>query len=586
MIIINPNTTARHAATDELRISANKYFAAQLKKYITTKKDTCLVVGDIVTTESTLANLVRVYTPQVVISIDCYTDISAASKGYNVVANAYNALVGTISYEMFTQGLTNVTETGYSITGKLQYGTVTDITIYLGFATNADDAKYLQKTTFLDLVAKRIIEGSYGPPIKALNVADNTGNADPYFYTIDTWKEVTAKEGCSGTIEETLYSGIPVRYLLLTNAFDTDYLWSIPLTYTADHTNGILLVTARSHAGTQQLRIKTKNIDFVTPVTNTTFTMFQTTGDLVPNDYIQIGSASKGALDITAVWAAKAGTLGTIDDPRTEYSIFPPGYRLTTTYSTATTPAETIHLALTTAATLITRAQDTSITETTASDTLAASSASSYSTSDYSSAVTDILSQLSIADPTKPLLVDLASIKTDYSALEASLSTITDMDKKIAVMAVINDLKTLKESQVAALTPLADKCKEAVSKFSQLKNIMTDKAGVIGAVTNSVGLTALSSLVNQRVTEYSNIATSMSKLTAGQLDKYKSDLASVTGSTKSKLQSAIPSGVTTAMGNAQGTVQALSANVAGSISQASSSITNKATSAVSDAIKK
>lgn len=41
--------------------------------------------------------------------------------------------------------------------------------------------KYLKNDENLDTLAKRIIEGSYGPPVKTVEDNDPVGNDDPYF---------------------------------------------------------------------------------------------------------------------------------------------------------------------------------------------------------------------------------------------------------------------------------------------------------------------------------------------------------------------------------------------------------------------
>ena len=163
----------------------------------------------------TLESLRINYSPSVTITVDCYADFDSSVSGYYLLCDKYTALLGTINYELYMRGRRPITELGYKETGSLKYSQYTDITIYLGYVTNSEDLACLQDEDNLDMMAIRIVEGAYGPPVKQIEDTDPSGNDDPYFYRINTWQVEDSEEGSTGTINETTYSGLPVRYLAL-----------------------------------------------------------------------------------------------------------------------------------------------------------------------------------------------------------------------------------------------------------------------------------------------------------------------------------------------------------------------------------
>lgn len=487
MIIVAPNTTPRHAATDSVRIHANYIFAQSLVKYIKTKGDTCMMSVTSETDTSNLGSLYTKYNPEVCLFIDCYTDISADSKGYDVVSSVYSALVGTITYEMSQQSLKPLQDKGYDIHGSKKYSQYGDIYIYLGFVTNTTDLAFISDSTKLDTVAKRIIEGSYGPPVKTLKSSDVTGLSDPYFYKISDWAEDTAVTGATGEIDETTYSGIPVRYLALHNEdADSDYTWSLATDYSQVR-DCLILLSVRSKADTVTALIKIGDTEYTEDISDSTFILVQTESTVNILEPIHIGIRGAGSIDYTAVWVTPKGVLGALDDPRTDYSIFPPGYRLTTTISYTETPSASIQAALTTAASLISRAQDTTDIVEAATDTATVTQTSTsdsttvYSTKDYAASVTDIVSILAKIDPSNPVSVLASGLSTDYSKLQASLSSITETAKKQAVALVINDLKTVNACKNTAMTQLADLKAEAKKKLTAVQGTITNKGGNLGS---------------------------------------------------------------------------------------------------------
>lgn len=490
MIIIDPVKDTRDPNTDAIRTHINWVFASKLVEYITIKGDDVRLSrysedAPAVTLESLRIN----YSPSVTITVDCYADFDPSVSGYYLICDKYTALLGTINYEMYMHDRTPITELGYKETGSLKYGEYTDITIYLGYVTNKEECEYLQDEDNLDTLAIRIVEGAYGPPVKQIEDTDPSGNNDPYFYRINTWQAEDYEEGSGGAINETTYSGLPVRYLALnstatgfypvpdppegeessSSSGDGDdeeepiliprhYSWSTPLTYTSP-TTCLFIGSVRCQGSEVTAYIKVDETEYTTLITDTTFTIVIFEAEVTPGAKVHIGVQGSGRLDYSGIWVAPKGSLGSLDDPRATYSIFPPGYRTVSRVSSAYNNADAIHIALTSAKSLLERAQDTTkpvigsqiTNEEAASGTTGSSSSSSgsnalnfvFTTLGYANALSGLMNILTNFDPSKLNIVDPSTINIDYQALENSISSIQSVQKKAEVLAAVNDIKTM-----------------------------------------------------------------------------------------------------------------------------------------------
>ena len=529
MIIINPVKDTRDPNTDAARTHINWVFASKLVEYIEVKGDEVRMSrysedAPAVTLESLRIN----YSPSVTITVDCYADFDSSVSGYYLLCDKYTALLGTINYELYMRGRRPITELGYKETGSLKYGQYTDITIYLGYVTNSEDLAYLKDEDNLDMMAIRIVEGAYGPPVKQIEDTDPSGNDDPYFYRISTWQVEDNEEGSTGTINETTYSGLPVRYLALNstatgyypvpdppegegNSSDSGdggeetepvliprhYSWSTPLTYTSPVTC-LFIGSVRCQGGEVTAYIKVDETEYTQLITDTTFTIVIFEAEVNPGAKVHIGVQGSGRLDYSGIWVAPKGSLGSLDDPRATYSIFPPGYRSVSRTSSAYNNADAIHIALTSAKSLLERAQDTTKpvigSQITNEEALANSSSGSNSSSSgsnamsfvfttlgYANALSGLMNILTNFDASKLNIVDPSTINIDYQALENSISSIQSVQKKAEVLAAVNDIKTMSNTVDTATKTEEELNADAEEISTATQQRIEDKGAKLGS---------------------------------------------------------------------------------------------------------
>lgn len=519
MILIHPMKDIRHPATDETRWHINYVFAELLQKYIKLKGDDCMLSRKSEAAVSMDIKALSVnYTPVLCWTIDCYVDISPDTSGYDIQCSEYSAFVGTLTYETYMQGRTPITNLGYTETNSLKYGSEADVTFYLGYATNKKDLEYLQNKENLDKLAKRIIEGEYGPPVRQIEDTDTTGNGDPYFYRFDTWKEETVEEGSSAKISEELQSGLPIRFLQIDSKVSGNYLvdpsdddpivipkvytWSTPLTYT-QFTSCLVICSIRSLGTNPTAYIKVGEKVYTEVITDTAWKILIFEADVSQNDTIQIGVQGTGRLDYTGIWIAPKGSLGTLDDPRSSYSIFPPGYRTVSKQSSAYNNADAIHVAITTAKSLIERLKDTTksnlgIQQTNAELANTSGSTSSgnkvvsfvFSALGYAQALGDLMGMLANLNPKTLGIVDPKNINVDYKGLENSIASISDMSQKADLLMSVNDIKNVAGAVSSATISTDDLNKDAEEIAESTLSTIEKKGGDIGKqVKNSAAKT-------------------------------------------------------------------------------------------------
>lgn len=512
MILINPMKNTRKPALDEVRWHINYIFADYLRKFIEIKGGNARLSRMSEAAEQmSLKALKTNYSPAVTITVDCYTDIDPTVSGYDIECDNYNALVGTINYEVYLQGKKPIREIGYKETGTLKYGKYTDITLYLGYLSNGDDRAWLENESNLELLAKRIIEGAYGPPVKSAENIDQTGNNDAYFYRIDTWKEFDHEEGAStAEIKESTYSGLPLRYLSIDSyatgnypvpeledgtpdpeapVIPRHYTWYTPLTYTSP-TTCLFIGSVKAITGEVTAYIKVGNTEYTELISDTTYRIIIFEAEVNAGDYVQIGVQGTGRLDYSGIWVAPKGSLGTLDDPRATYSIFPPGYRSVSRMTSAYNTADAIHIALTSARSLIERAQDSTrevigsqITKEEAAAQYAPDSSSSplsfiFTTVGYANALANVMEIINnVSDKTKLNIVDPSTIVTDYKALENSMASISSVIKQTEIQATVNDIKAM-EDAVKDLTITAEELEEKALKISEKTKRNIEAKGV------------------------------------------------------------------------------------------------------------
>lgn len=474
MIIIRPMNDTRHAATDAARHHINFRFAELLKDYIILKGDDCMLTRTSeLDADPGISKYVNKYNITVYITIDMYADIDPNTSGYDFLCDTYNSLVATFNYEIFKFGRKPIRDLGYKVTNATRVSDYSDITVYLGYATNDAELNWWKDDTNLEAVAKRFIEGAYGPPVKTIEDTDPTGNNDPYFYKLDTWKETAPITGCSATIEETLYTGLPLRYLAIESDAELgEYTWETPSTYEKD-TMCIFIGSLRSHGASPKCYIKIGNTEYTETISDTTFSIKVFEGTVGPGTPIKLGVKGKGRIDYSGIWVAPKGTLGALDDPRTDYSIFPPGYRPVNKVTSAYNTADSIHIALTDAHTLIERAQDIQASSSTTTAVKLDASTGIASDKDSNTDIGNILnSGVSIAlkvanyaaalsavmeifgnkSEQKSAITDAVLQSIDFSALQSAVGAVRSFSDKAKIQASVNDMEGVTRAVDTAVT--------------------------------------------------------------------------------------------------------------------------------------
>lgn len=537
MIILHPMNDSRHPATDDSRHHINYIFATYLKKYIDLKEDECMLSRKSEDASSMdLKALAANYSPVLVWTIDCYADISPAANGYDIQCSSYSAFVGTLNYEIYKQGRTPITSLGYTETKSRKYGSEADVTLYLGYVTNSDDLAYLQDEDNLDRLAKRIIEGEYGPPVRQIEDTDTTGNEDPYFYRFDTWKETKSNENASANITDELQSGLPINFLQIKSEDSSytedingikkynNYTWETPLTYSRK-TKCLFIGSLRSTGTNPTAYIKIGTTEFTKEISDISWTIVIFETEVSPGDTIQIGIQGAGGLDYTGIWVSPKGSLGTLDDPRSTYSIFPPGYRSVSRITSTYNSADAIHIALTTAKSLVERLKDTSEGVSTTQATASSSSSSSSGGGDllsfaasalgYAQALSGLVAMISNFDAKSLGIQDPTKINVDYKALEESISSVSDMSKKAEMMLAVNDIKNMKIS-VDSATATTESIEE------QAKNIAEDTQKKIEAKGADLGTSTKTTIDAEENKSKNKIATQR----AGAVSSSKTSISS------------------------------------------------------------
>lgn len=678
MIIIDPVKDSRKASTDALRIHANYKFAERLQHYIEAHGDKCMLTRKLEGAPSVpLKSLVTNYAPEITIAIDCYNDNSPTASGFFIKTDAYSALVETIVYELSQLGLRPMRTPAYSASKALQYGTVADITIYLGFATNTQllteaeqqaiiqeqsdnltlrkadvdaqlasasndyedadnalneassnlaavtskrdaaqtaldnasddddtqalqldldlatqdyeraleskniaqqnydtlgtnvqilqstkeqldledpstivlerrpDAELLADDSWLDKAAAAIIDGAYGPPVKTLRDVDPTGNEDPYFYHTYSWKEKTVEDGSSASIDEDTVKGVKVKYLHIDSKvvgyYPTDvdmdgdgvldvppppeeestyegvpkhYTWYTPLTY--EGKKDCYFIFSVKTIGEVTIYTRVGTTEFVQTLNKEQFTTIVHEVTINTGDIIELGVQGTGEADFTAVWVSPKGKIGILDDPRSSYSIFPPGYRASIKQEIVLSNSSSLDRAITTADTLMTRAQDKTVV---ALGSLSNYAEQTYPEQDYENAINaeaarDIsaTSAKSASDPLGAVknVVNMAMAAVDFAQsfsgllslfggsekADASIQDAEDIVKNMgnlpgALMSMAESTIDLAEKEAllaarSALTQVNDSAKEWKERPTLLEEAEKEKKALADSLEKNI----------------------------------------------------------------------------------------------------
>ena len=268
-------------------------------------------------------------------------------------------------------------------------------------------------------------------------------------------------------------------------------------------TSCLVICSIRSLGTNPTAYIKVGEKVYTEVITDTAWKILIFEADVNQNDTIQIGVQGTGRLDYTGIWIAPKGSLGTLDDPRSSYSIFPPGYRTVSKQSSAYNNADAIHVAITTAKSLIERLKDTTksnlgIQQTNAELANTSGSTSSgnkvvsfvFSALGYAQALGDLMGMLANLNPKTLGIVDPKNINVDYKGLENSIASISDMSQKADLLMSVNDIKNVAGAVSSATISTDDLNKDAEEIAESTLSTIEKKGGDIGKqVKNSAAKT-------------------------------------------------------------------------------------------------
>ncbi|MDD2230754.1 MAG: N-acetylmuramoyl-L-alanine amidase [Candidatus Cloacimonetes bacterium] len=374
MIILNPMGSSNGAyllVNNVYDYNVTYSFASSIAAYLRLRGENCILTR--YTSESLVGIAYNSFivnnAPDIIINIKCITDLTAAPQGYTVECDKYSALTATISAEISKMGITPVYPLGYKVVSAKTSAKYTEITIGLGYLTNPDDFAKISDNTFLDLLAKHIVDASYGPPTKIMQPSDSVYVKDSYMYDTSAWIEDAVNKLTSdvGVIVEDSITNVPVRILRLKTTADVrvgPYTYHTPINIVGSESleaSYTIIVSYRIKAAGGSGIVKAGSTVKALAYEDSAWHKIVFEYAHTDGDVLTLGANANTSIDFTAVWVTNSGVLDSVDDPLKNYSMFPPGYRPITSID-PTSIKDSIANVVTNASSLIGRAQDTSIT--------------------------------------------------------------------------------------------------------------------------------------------------------------------------------------------------------------------------------
>lgn len=492
MIVLNPMGGSNQrviSANGLLDYDVNYLFASYLGKYLTLRGEQVVFTRSTseARTEIAYNRLIADASPDIILHIRCLEDVSPDPRGFLVECDKYTALSGTITSELYKWNNKSVYPIGYKEVPRSIKARLTEITIGLGYLTNALDADLLKSNESLENLALCIVDAAYGPPTKSIQPKDDIYVQDPYMYRTLCWQEELSTKVSTdrGSLETVTIENIPCRVLRLVTtdaAHATPYLWSTPVTITDFSKEYTLIVSART---------KQRNCRGYVAVgsKNTTYTFLdeawhRITVDYVDGDKVFLGAYGNATIEFTAVWLTPKGTLGSIDDPNKQYSIFPPGYRPVTFIDPTSVDRKLVQSVVTQANSLIGRAQDTSKPSVNSGigDILSKIDQLPISTKAFVSGVQGINGQFCSLDLRKINVLDPQEMlsKIDYAGIENMVKYVGRMDKKSALQKAINDMKGVEQAAQQLVKTYDQRLELAKKRAEVIQKRMASKGEAMG----------------------------------------------------------------------------------------------------------
>lgn len=503
MIIINPlsGTNKNYLSVTNNSVTTYDYdinlaFANKLSTALTAEGEKCLLSrsGNFYPEDTDYKKLLTNNDVTVIFNIKCLADISSSTSGFSIECDIYNALVATINESFVIWGSKAVYPRGYKIeattysSSSPTSATYSEITLGLGFISNSEDLAKLVSSDSLDSLVKQIVDASYAPATR--NTQKNTSCyvPDPYFYGETDWSvdESTVLDSDSAIILQDKINNIPIKLLRVqtTDAVRINpYVWKTTIdsdVYNIDSTV-IFSYRFKQSSGGISCSVGLSSHSYVYEDYQWHTVNFETTPTSTYSA-LNLSFPASTYIDVTAVWVAKASVVGSVDDPITEYSIYPPAYQPVTTVDLASIAAS--NSTVTTATSLLGRAQDTLTNTTSQIQTLlnSATLTNSLNSSSLQAKATSATSSLSGTAALSSAMskVDQLGIKSkDFIQSASSVATL--LNKMSSSVTSKFNVSTL-NLQTSVLTTALGSVSRTDKKTNMLNVINTVK-GVSNAVT-------------------------------------------------------------------------------------------------------
>ena len=495
MILINPVHTVNNGVVNA-DYAINLNFANKLYSALVSQGESCLLPitdGEYVTS-SAYSRLLINNSFDIIFNIKCLYDVGPDISGFSIECDSYTSLIATIAGEFTKWGATSVYPLGY---GKLGSHTKTsnpdcrEITIGLGYITNSTDNSKLTDDVKLQELVDRISAACYAPPIRSIQVTAKNAIPDPYF-EVDVsafaheeaitkgWEEdiTTRVPGDVSRLLRTTIDNVPVHILdVHTVAGDREPIrWQTQIKSDFYSRECLAIFSYKMKTETSQLTVCIAGETHTYTYNNLAWTTQSL--DITPtlDDHMfELLIPANSFIEIAAVWLMPVGTLSSLDNPLTKYTLYPPEYQPTTTVDLDAIAA--YNGTISSSNSLLSRAKDimsdaTAISNlTTALSKIDQVSISPASFTKSASSINEVLNKLTAV----AAIIDIKDLDTEYAVLEKSLSSVMRSDKKAALINAINTIKGVEQAKNAIEKSIATRKEEATKKAEAIRARMIAK---------------------------------------------------------------------------------------------------------------
>lgn len=474
----------------------NLNFANKLYSALVSQGESCLLplVNGEYLSASAYSRMLTNNSFDIIFNIKCLYDVGPEVSGFSIECDSYTSLIATIAGEFKKWGSVSVYPLGYSGLNahtKTSNPDCREITLGLGYITNTTDKDKLTDDTKLQELVDRISAACYAPPIRSIQATSKNAVPDPYF-EVDVsayeheeaitkgWEEDldTRVPGDVSRLIRTTIDDVPV-HILDVHTVDGDrepLCWQTKVKSELYSKECLAIFSYRMKTETSQLIVsvgdETKtytytNLAWITQSINVTPTIYEPMFKL----YIPANSF----IEIAAVWLMPVGTLGSLDNPLSKYTLYPPEYQPTTSIDLDAIAA--YNGTISSSNSLLSRAKDimsdaTAVSNlTTALSKIDQVSISPSAFTNVARGINDVLNKLTAVAS----IIDINSLDTEYAVLEKSLSSVMRSDKKGALINAINTIKGVEQAKNAIEKSIEARKEEASKKAEAIRARMIAK---------------------------------------------------------------------------------------------------------------